>query len=71
MAQAKTRACAEADGMGNGTALHMISEPEAAALYTLNTMDPHLRCRWWNCDANDRFIEVSKILRQDAANANG
>ena len=41
MAQAKTRACAEAAGMGNGTALHIVSEPEAAALYALHAMDPH------------------------------
>ena len=41
MAQAKTRACAEAAGMGKGTALHIISEPEAAALYALDAMDPH------------------------------
>ena len=41
MAQAKTRACAEAAGMGKGTALHIISEPEAAALYALDAMNPH------------------------------
>lgn len=41
MAQAKTRACAEAAGMGKGTALQIISEPEAAALYALDAMDPH------------------------------
>lgn len=41
MAQAKTRTCAEAAGMGKGTALHIISEPEAAALYALDAMDPH------------------------------
>ena len=41
MAQAKTRACAEAAGMGAGAALHIISEPEAAALYALSVMDTH------------------------------
>ena len=41
MAQAKTRACAEKAGMGSGSALHIISEPEAAAMYALDAMDPH------------------------------
>lgn len=27
--------------MGSGTALHIISEPEAAAIYSLDAMDPH------------------------------
>lgn len=40
-AQAKTRACAEEAGMGVGSALHIISEPEAAAMYALDAMDPH------------------------------
>ena len=40
-AQAKTRACAERAGMGLGSALHVISEPEAAAMYALDAMDPH------------------------------
>ena len=35
-AQAKTRACAEKAGMGVGPALHMISEPEAAAVHALH-----------------------------------
>lgn len=38
-AQAKTRACAERAGMGLGSALHMISEPEAAAMNALDAMD--------------------------------
>ena len=50
MAQAKTRACAEAAGMGNGTALHIVSEPEAAALYALDAMDPH------NVKVGDTFV---------------
>ena len=41
MAQSKTRSCAEKAGMGSGSALHIISEPEAAAIYALDTMDPH------------------------------
>ena len=41
MAQAKTRACAEAAGMGKGSALQFITEPEAAALYALDAMRPH------------------------------
>ncbi len=36
-----TRECAEAAGMGAGPALHIISEPEAAALYALDALDPH------------------------------
>lgn len=35
LAQAKTRSCAEKAGMGSGSALHIISEPEAAAMYAL------------------------------------
>ena len=38
-AQAKTRSCAEAAGMGRN--LQIISEPEAAAIYALHAMDPH------------------------------
>ena len=41
MAAAKTRKCADAAGMGAGAALHIISEPEAAALYALSALDPH------------------------------
>ena len=41
MAQSKTRSCAEKAGMGSGTNLHIISEPEAAAIYSLDAMDPH------------------------------
>lgn len=40
-AQAKTRNCAERAGMGCGFSLHIISEPEAAAIYALDAMDPH------------------------------
>lgn len=50
MAQAKTRSCAEAAGMGAGAALHIISEPEAAALYALDAMDPH------NLQVGDTFV---------------
>lgn len=35
LAQAKTRSCAQKAGMGVGSALHIISEPEAAAMYAL------------------------------------
>lgn len=38
-AQAKTRTCAAAAGMGKN--LQIISEPEAAAIYALHAMDPH------------------------------
>jgi len=40
-AQAKTRKCAESAGMGSGSTLHMISEPEAAAIYALDRIDKH------------------------------
>jgi len=49
-AQAKTRACAEHAGMGVGAALHIISEPEAAAMYALDAMDPH------NIKVGDTFV---------------
>lgn len=35
------RLCAEKAGMGSGLALHIISEPEAAAIYALDVLDPH------------------------------
>ncbi|KAL6717539.1 hypothetical protein ACLMJK_005454 [Lecanora helva] len=49
-AQAKTRTCAQAAGMGVGANLHIISEPEAAALYALDAMDPH------NLTVGDTFV---------------
>lgn len=49
-AQAKTRRCAEKAGLGLGSALHMISEPEAAAMYALDAMDPH------NIKVSDTFV---------------
>ncbi|MDI1491919.1 MAG: hypothetical protein OHK93_003130 [Ramalina farinacea] len=49
-AQLKTRKCAERAGMGQGSALHIISEPEAAAMYALDIMDPH------NIKVGDTFI---------------
>ena len=51
-AQAKTRACAEKAGMGLGSALHIVSEPEAAATYTLDAMDPY------NIKVGDTFVLV-------------
>lgn len=51
-AQAKTRTCAEKAGMGLGPTLHIISEPEAAALYALDAMDPH------NIKVGDTFVLV-------------
>ena len=38
--QSKTRQCAEQAGMGQGSALHIISEPEATPMYALDIMDP-------------------------------
>jgi len=43
-AKQKMRTCAESAGMGSGSQLHIISEPEAAAIYTLQAVDPpHLQ----------------------------
>lgn len=39
-AQSKTRLCAEKAGMGKGEKLQIVSEPEAAAVYALDAMDP-------------------------------
>ena len=39
--QAQTRLCAEKAGIGTGTAIQMISEPEAAAIYALDALDHH------------------------------
>ncbi len=49
-AQAKTLACAEKAGMGAGSSLHIVSEPEAAAIYALDMMDPH------NIKKGDTFV---------------
>lgn len=40
-AQEKTRTCAEMAGMGQGSKLQVVSEPEAAAIYALDAMNPH------------------------------
>lgn len=40
-AQSKTRICAERAGMGAASDIRIISEPEAAAIYALDAMDPH------------------------------
>lgn len=39
--QDKTRRCAEKAGMGEFARVHIISEPEAAVIYALDTMDPN------------------------------
>ncbi|KAL8771827.1 MAG: hypothetical protein Q9209_002765 [Squamulea sp. 1 TL-2023] len=49
-AQTLTRRCAEQAGMGTGSALHVISEPEAGAIYALDAMDPH------NIKVGDTFV---------------
>lgn len=49
-AQASTRRCAEKAGMGTGSSLHIITEPEAAAMYALDAMDPH------NIQVGDTFV---------------
>ncbi|KAA6410639.1 MAG: hypothetical protein FRX48_06062 [Lasallia pustulata] len=40
-AQLKTRVCAQLAGMGSASEIRIISEPEAAAIYALDAMDPH------------------------------
>ncbi|CAD6584316.1 MAG: hypothetical protein ASARMPREDX12_001622 [Alectoria sarmentosa] len=40
-AQAKTRACAEAAGMGKSESLNIVSEPEAAAIYAFRVTHPN------------------------------
>ena len=52
LAQARTRKCAEQAGMGVGSALQLISEPEAAAVYALEELDPH------NIQVDDTFVLV-------------
>ena len=47
-AKAKTRQCAQAAGMG--TDIRIISEPEAAIIYALDSMDPH------NLKVGDNFV---------------
>lgn len=61
MAKAKTRACAERAGMGAGAALHIISEPEAAALYALHALDPHslkIGETFMICDAGGGTVDL-------------
>lgn len=61
MAKAKTRACADAAGMGAGAALHIISEPEAAALYALTALDPHgikIGDTFMLCDAGGGTVDL-------------
>ena len=41
LAKQKTKAAALKAGMGNTTSLQMTSEPEAAAVYALEALDPH------------------------------
>ncbi|KAL8786640.1 MAG: hypothetical protein Q9213_002669 [Squamulea squamosa] len=40
-AKAAMRRCAEQAGMGTGSGIHMVTEPEAAATYALQALDPH------------------------------
>lgn len=61
MAQATTRLCAEAARMGAGAALHIISEPEAAALYALDALDPHglkIGDTFMLCDAGGGTVDL-------------
>ena len=60
-AQAKTRACAEKAGMGAGSALRIISEPEAAAIHALSVME-HLDIQIGDtfvlCDAGGGTVDL-------------
>ena len=61
MAQDATRACADAARMGAGAALHVISEPEAAALYALTALDPHglkIGDTFMLCDAGGGTVDL-------------
>lgn len=47
--------------MGAGAALHVISEPEAAALYALNALDPHdlkIGDTFMLCDAGGGTVDL-------------
>lgn len=60
-AQAKTRACADAAGMGVGASLHIISEPEAAALYALKALNTHglkIGDTFMLCDAGGGTVDL-------------
>jgi molecular chaperone DnaK (HSP70) len=50
-AKDKTRSCAERAGLGAGDSLHVITEPEAAALYQLVHAVPAL-----NLEVGDTFV---------------
>ena len=61
MAQETTRACADAAHMGAGAALHIISEPEAAASYALTTLDRHdlkIGDTFLLCDAGGGTVDL-------------
>ena len=49
-AQTLTRSCAEQAGMGNAESIQIISEPEAAAIYALGSMDRS------DVDVGDTFV---------------
>lgn len=60
-AQASTRCCAEKAGMGTGSSLHIITEPEAAAMYALDAMDPHnikIADTFVLCDAGGGTVDL-------------
>lgn len=59
-AQAKTRKCAENAGMGRGSALHIISEPEAPAIYALDTISHDVKVgdTFVLCDAGGGAVDL-------------
>ena len=56
----KMRACATKAGMGQGNKLHMITEPEAAALYAIDAMDYTLQMgdQFIICDAGGGTVDL-------------
>ena len=40
--EAETQLCGENAGIGTGSAIQLISEPEAAVMYAFNAMDPNI-----------------------------
>ena len=63
-AESKTRSCAAKAGMGREDRIRIISEPEAAAIYALNAMDPnglHIGDTFVVCDAGGGY-EITLLL---------
>lgn len=71
-AKERTRACAEKAGLGKSSLLHMISEPEAAAIHALHVSAPNniregdtlilCDCGGGTCDLISYTVEVLKSI---------